>query len=260
MIRTHPIHEDAVPARSPKRQRVTLVEKLKRRFYGQLETPQRRYRRIVQEECEGARSVLDIGCGYAAPDLERLGSNAHTKIGVDLVTEFRPEHAPSVTFVRADVGRLPFSDSSFDLAMSKSVLEHLRAPETVFTEVARVLRPGGKFVFLTPNWYDYVSLFASVIPNRWHPQIVRLLTGRDEDDTFPTLYRANTTHRIHQLCRQVGLEVESLCLLRADPHYLKATSLTYTAGILYEQSAQRVVPQLRPWILGVFRKPETSDS
>lgn len=211
MTINQPLQKDAVATVSRKRQHATVVRKLKRRFYGSLETPQRRYRRTAQEACDGAKSILDIGCGYAAPDLESVGGPyTHTKIGVDLVTEFRPQEAPTVNFVRADVAHLPFSDSSFDLVMSKSVLEHLVEPEAVFNEVARVLRPGGTFVFLTPNWFDYVSVFASVIPNRWHPKIVRILTGRDEDDTFPTMYRANTTRRLRRLCQQVGLESESL--------------------------------------------------
>lgn len=231
-----------------------LVRRMKRTFYGELETPQRMYRRIVQEQCETAERVLDIGCGYTAPDLEVIASREQTKVGVDIVEGFQPTAAPGVTLVRADSGCLPFSDSSFDLVISKSVIEHLWEPQVVLAEVSRVLRPEGRFVFLTPNWFDYVSLFASAIPNRWHPGIVRFLTGRDEDDTFPTHYRANTTNRITRLCKQAGLDIDALHLLRADPHYLKLTSLTYAVGILYEQTAQRFVRQLRPWILGICRQ------
>ncbi|MEO1998369.1 MAG: methyltransferase domain-containing protein, partial [Planctomycetaceae bacterium] len=236
---------------APQQRRSAGVSSLQRSFYGRVEPPQLRYRRMLQQECEGAKSILDIGCGYDAPDLERVGSNAHIKIGVDLITKFRPDEAPSVKFVRANAGCLPFCDSSFDLVISKSVVEHLGEPSRVFGEVSRVLRPGGRFVFLTANWFDYVSLFAAVIPNRWHPRIVRFLTGRNEADTFPTYYRANTTNRIMQFCNRAGLEIDWIRLLREDPGYLRFSTLTYALSVLYEQTAARFVRQLRPWILCV---------
>lgn len=245
----------AVPAIQTRIPRRTLVTRMKRRFYGRLERPEQTYCRIIEQESRHAKTILDLGCGYTAPDLARIPTTSCLKFGVDLVEDLRPDTAPGVTFLRSDVGSLPFAQDGFDLVISKSVIEHLVNPIIVWAEVARVLRPGGRFVFLTPNWFDYVSLFASLIPNRWHPRIVRLLTGRDEADTFPTCYRANTTRRIAGLCRQSGMMIDRLDLLRAHPHYLKRTSMTYVAGIAYEQTVQRLIKQSRPWILGVCHKP-----
>jgi (heptosyl)LPS beta-1,4-glucosyltransferase len=53
---------------------------------------------------------------------------------------------------RADVTKqLPYDDSSFDGVICVEVLEHLDGHERLFAEVARVLRPGGAFLFTTPN-------------------------------------------------------------------------------------------------------------
>jgi len=52
------------------------------------------------------------------------------------------EPAGRVEFFLADANRLPFTDRSFDLVMSNSVLHHLAEPAGVLAEMARVARPG----------------------------------------------------------------------------------------------------------------------
>jgi SAM-dependent methyltransferase len=50
-----------------------------------------------------------------------------------------------------DSGRLPYDDGSFDLVTAVEVVEHIDGHRGFFGEVARVLRPGGRLVFTTPN-------------------------------------------------------------------------------------------------------------
>ncbi|MCG8653456.1 MAG: hypothetical protein MI861_26695, partial [Pirellulales bacterium] len=85
----------------------------------------------------------------------------------------------------------------------------------------------------------------------FHPIIVKTLTGRDEEDTFPTFYRANSRGRIVRLASAAGFEVTSLTMLREHPHYLQFNSLAYAMGVAYEQSVERIVHAVRPWILCV---------
>ncbi|MCF8881061.1 class I SAM-dependent methyltransferase, partial [Hyphobacterium sp. SN044] len=90
--------------------------------------------------------------------------------------------------------QLPFADESFDLVVCLWVLEHLRSPENVLREVRRVLRPGGHFVFLTPNLRNPLLAFnrlGRALP-RLQRRLVPRLYGRVEADTFPIQYRANT--------------------------------------------------------------------
>lgn len=49
--------------------------------------------------------------------------------------------------VQADANRLPFADGAFDLVVANQLLPWLPDPRAAFTEVARVLRPGGVFAF-----------------------------------------------------------------------------------------------------------------
>jgi SAM-dependent methyltransferase len=47
--------------------------------------------------------------------------------------------------------RIPFADGSFSSVTSTSVLEHIHDLDPVMAEIARILKPGGKFVFCVPN-------------------------------------------------------------------------------------------------------------
>jgi SAM-dependent methyltransferase len=49
-----------------------------------------------------------------------------------------------------DITALTFNDASLDMIVSSDVLEHVPDPATAFRESARVLRPGGVYVFTVP--------------------------------------------------------------------------------------------------------------
>jgi ubiquinone/menaquinone biosynthesis C-methylase UbiE len=54
-----------------------------------------------------------------------------------------PELAGRIGFMVADGNKLDFPDHSFDLVMCNSVLHHLEDPQKLFSEMARLLKPGG---------------------------------------------------------------------------------------------------------------------
>lgn len=253
MPSTTPVLSESEVRRS-KRQRGVIVRRIKRLLDSGLETPRNTYSNTVIRFAGGANCILDIGCGYTAPDLEKLHVNSALKVGTDIVDGLCPAASPSVRFIQADCSRLPFYDAIFDLVICRSVFEHLEDPLATFCEVSRVLAPRGVFVFLTPNRWDYVSLAASFVPNRLHGKLVHKLTGRNEEDTFPTLYRANSIGRIRSLATHARLRVVQLQLLREHPHYLQFNSLAYAFGLAFEQSVQRFLKSLRPWILGILER------
>jgi SAM-dependent methyltransferase len=95
-----------------------------------------------------ARRVLDLGCGAGdSVDLFRSLDPGVDWIGADV--ESSPEVAArtrsDATFVTFDGERLPFDGESFDFVYCKQVLEHVRRPDPLIREVARVLRPEGLF-------------------------------------------------------------------------------------------------------------------
>jgi SAM-dependent methyltransferase len=100
------------------------------------------------------RSVLEVGCGAAQCSRWLVGAGARV-IGADL-SWAQLRHArvldqrtgvPIVT-VQADAGRLPFRDAVFDIACSAfGAVPFVADSAAVMREVARVLRPSGRWVF-----------------------------------------------------------------------------------------------------------------
>lgn len=100
------------------------------------------------------RRVLEVGCGAAQCARWLTGQGAEA-VGVDISAEqlawslnLDTRTGPSVPTALADVGALPFADGSFDLACSAfGAMPFVSDAPAVLAEVARVLRPSGRFVW-----------------------------------------------------------------------------------------------------------------
>ena len=99
----------------------------------------------------GDERALDVGCGAGALALA-LAPLVREVVGVDRVPElleFARQRAPgNAQFVEGDATSLPFEDASFDLAGTLRTLHHVRRPELVVAELARVARPGGRVLVI----------------------------------------------------------------------------------------------------------------
>ncbi len=211
----------------------------------------------IRERLSPAATVLEIGCGRAAPMLQELKGHAGRLIGIDVVDFVIDD--PDITLLANDVAAMrDIPDGSVDLAFSRSVMEHVSDPAGAFAEITRILRAGGCYIFLTPSLYDYASLIAAIIPNRWHPLIVRATEGRDTADTFPTRYRANTRRSIRRLTAGAGLTIEEFRYLGQYPNYFAFSPTLFRLGCVYAKFLERrpALHALQGWIFCTVRKPQ----
>ena len=105
---------------------------------------------LVARHVQGARRVLDIGCGEGQVARRIAGTGAEV-VGVDPTAaqvEMARQRAGGPRYVRAGAEALPCRDGSFDTVVVCLALEHVDAFETAIDEVARVLEPGGRFILL----------------------------------------------------------------------------------------------------------------
>ena len=131
------------------------------------------HRRDYEEaawQAEG-KNVLDLGCNngfgtsFVAPGAEHI-------LGLDVsaraIEHAREHHAgPSVEFDVFDGMHIPQPDGSFEFVMSLQVIEHIENTDAYLAEIARVLAPGGKAMFTTPN--AVVRLDPGMLPwNSFH--------------------------------------------------------------------------------------------
>jgi SAM-dependent methyltransferase len=104
------------------------------------------------------RRVLEVGCG-AAQCARWLAAAGAYPVGLDLsagmlagAARLSAASGIAVPLVQADAERLPFADASFELACSAhGAVPFCADTAAVMAEVARVLVPGGRWVFATPH-------------------------------------------------------------------------------------------------------------
>lgn len=96
------------------------------------------------------RDVLEVGAG-GAQGARWLAAQGARPVALDVslaMLAHSRSFSPAVPLVQADAGALPFRDASFDLACSAyGAVPFVADAGAVMAEVARVLRPGGRWVF-----------------------------------------------------------------------------------------------------------------
>lgn len=217
------------------------------------------FRERILDALEPESALLDVGAGAGIVPQMNFKGRARRVCGVD--PDPRVTDNPHLDEGREGVGEhIPWDDASFDVVVADNVLEHLDNPTEVFGEVARVMRPGGRFLAKTPNRTHYMPLIARLTPTGFH-QWVNRMRGREAEDTFPTRYRANCRADIHRLAAEVGLEVESIELVEGRPEYMRLTPPTYVVGWLYERIVNRFesLAPIRILLVATLRKPEEQE-
>lgn len=98
--------------------------------------------------------VLDLGSGAGTDSLiaaQMVGEHGHVT-GIDMTREMLAKAraaaaemgATNVEFVEGEAERLPFPDASFDVVISNGVIDLIPDKDAVFSELVRVLAPGGR--------------------------------------------------------------------------------------------------------------------
>ena len=104
---------------------------------------------FAAHELAGFETVLDVGCGDG--QISRLlAANGARVVGIDPTWNqvvVAGERAGGPAYARASADGLPFADASFDAVLACLVFEHIDAVDEAIGEIARVVRPGGRFSF-----------------------------------------------------------------------------------------------------------------
>lgn len=210
--------------------RQNILREQYRRRYPDWQPATEVYAGLVRRNLHPNSRVLDLGCGRGGL-VEQLDHPLALMVGVDPDHLSLREHRLSLPRVQAISQRLPFAALSFDLIFASWLLEHLARPQADVAEISRVLRPGGAFIFITPNARHPLATLNRLLGRlgALQARLVRRLYARAETDTFPTTYRANDHATLSQLAAKAGLHLEFLTAI-PDPTYLAFTPTLFRAA------------------------------
>ena len=239
---------------------------LKDRIHPQREYTQLTYARLIDQVLTPQTRWLDAGGGHkilevTSPEGE-LAMVRRVRLAVccDRVLDAIAKHRSIRASVAATLDHLPFRGQSLDLITLNNVAEHLEQPREVLAEFARLLAPGGRVIIHTPNISSYamraVQLGRRILPKPFIMKLIRFMDFREEEDVFPTYYRANTCADLKAAAGQAGFSIEKLLLAPARPLFyfiapLCAVELA-ASRLLIGLGAENFAASV---ILVVFRKP-----
>ncbi len=234
-------------------------EYLKRYYAGTIK-PEERWLRLVLDHTPTGARVLEIGGGPAAWTARAIRDRACEIVGIDIDPVIRTNHVVDEAIVY-DGGRFPLPSAHFDVIISRWVNEHLPDPVLHFSEVARVLKPGGIYLFRTVNLYHFTTWVAYFTPHSLQVPLVRWLRNMSsgDHDPYPTFYRINTRRRIAALGRKVGLSPVSFAISEEPPYYGMAHKALFFLFMGYERvvNASSALEGVRHTLDGVMRKSLT---
>jgi ubiquinone/menaquinone biosynthesis C-methylase UbiE len=231
------------------------VDKAKQRFY----RPDQYnnddvFLRMIESALRPDMRVLDAGAGAGDLFQYELKEQVKEMVGVDL--DPRVESNPRLhRGIKSDLTNIPCEDETFDLVFSRYVFEHVAEPQAFLGEMHRLLKPGGSLLFLAPNKWHYFSLVAQCTPMAFHSWYNRK-RGRDDEDTFPTLYKLNSPGDLNREMDRAGFDEKQLILRECSPNYLTFSWPSFLIGVAYERivNSWSMFRRFRVNLLGEYTK------
>jgi ubiquinone/menaquinone biosynthesis C-methylase UbiE len=211
-----------------------------------------RYISTVDSLVYSNSKILDIGCGHG-DFMKPVYQKTDFTFGIDPDKRSLDKNQIIKNKFSGTVESLPFPDNFFDLAVSAFVLEHLENPTKAFKEIYRVLKPGGKAIFLTPNVWNYNVWIIRLIPEKFHDFLTRKLYNRQEHDAFSKFYRINSVKKIRHTLAPLGFKEIDL-LLNGDPTYISFNNILFKFSCFLESILDRWFKSAKVHLIGVYEK------
>jgi len=176
--------------------------------------------------------VVELGCGtaYFSAWLARRGASA---VGVDptpaqleTAREMQAKFGPAFPLVEAFGEAVPLPDASFDLAVSEYGVSLFADPVRWIPEAHRLLRPGGRLVFMRPSPLLYVCDGDGQLTEELHHPMrgmSRIEKFGDSDEFVPS------DGELFRLLRGAGFEVENFIEVFAPEGAQRHAYYTYTS-------------------------------
>lgn len=244
------------------------------RIYWQMKkviVPRLRYHQSVYEEIltdlvRNDEVWLELGCGHQIlspwrlEQEQQLVAKAKSVVGVDLDSQAMLSHRTIKNLVCEDITRTSFPADTFSLVSSNMVLEHVEHPEALLREVFRVLQPGGRFLFHTPNANSLFVRVSRLLPDCIKKPVISLLENRSSDDVYPTYYRLNRIEDIERLAQSAGFKVSAVRFLVSPALTAVIPPLAFFELLLMRIMMTQAMKRYRTTLIAILEKPQVGQA
>lgn len=191
--------------------------------------------------------MLDIGAGLSTAANKARGLSEHIDvIGMDILHAALQQNSDLDYRLVADACLpWPLADSSIDIIVSRSVIEHLTDTETFASECRRVLKPGGYGVYLLPARNAPFAILNRILPKTVSRRLLDwIFPHKKELLGFRAYYRDCTYREIGSLFENCGLSINDIRCRYYQSTYYGAFFPAYLVSVGYD---------LTVWALGAKR-------
>ena len=190
--------------------------------------------------------ILDVGAGPGFLSILMKHSLQCSVEAVDLQQDvlFYEErfNKKGITIKASDFDQesLPYKDKDFDIVLLAEVMEHLKSPVRVLTEVKRVLKPGGYLILTTPNISQLGNIARLIRGQSIHPSInLNVLLGTPHAPHF----REYALIELTNMLIDMGFAIDKIHMSRCWDQTWK------TMGVLIKNIITLIIPRYRSCIM-----------
>ena len=214
---------------------------------------------LCEKHIPRGSTILEVGAGPSNRTSDFLSQIGELH-GVDIDPAVNANSALRTANKIAN-DQYPFSDHSFDACVSDYVLEHVECPGAHLAEVKRVLKPGGTYLFRTPNRYHYVAIISNYTPLWFHRLIANRIRNlpRNAHDPYPTFYRFNDQRTVTAAAQRIGMEIVEFHLVEKEPSYGMSSRFMFLLLMGYERTVNSS-EKLRSFRSNIFAALKTPPS
>jgi SAM-dependent methyltransferase len=176
--------------------------------------PQQKFQQLLSKEAINGGAILDIGAG-PGPNrfLQHAMGDQCVVDGVDIDPRVLANPQLSARW-NEPFESAPIGESTYDLAISINVVEHIASPADFFEKVARVLKPNGVFWAYTPHARHPAAVcsrtFEVLGTKDWFVQ------QSPNVNEYPAYYRLNSRKKVCRAIEPLPFQSAHFYLLPAD--------------------------------------------
>ncbi|MDD5644408.1 MAG: class I SAM-dependent methyltransferase [bacterium] len=199
--------------------------------------------------------ILNIACEHRlVPDFLNKIINPDRTFGLE-INRIITETNPKIKYCNVNCDKFPFETESFDIIISIWGMEHFQT-KNVFQESCRVLKKGGRFVFITPNTSNPIFFFNKIFNGQLSKIYYKYFTTSQYKPHI-TFYKFNNQKMLRKIAQIYGYSFKKIIYLGPScflDYFSFSCFLQNTIRKLEKVATNRFLYFLKPYFICILEK------